>query len=460
MSPGRRFSLQARHLLAAGLGLVAFLGMTGLALDRAFTQTALSALQERMQSYALAYLGGTDLSRSGQLILPVMAPEPRFNTSGSGLYAAVRSEAFNWESQSAVGRPVPFDMPLVLGERRFEGPLDSDEGPVYRFGLGVAWTTEADEDFDFSIVVVESAQSVEREVAVFRRALWVYLGGAGALLLLVQILISRWSLLPLRRVVGDLSKVERGQVDRLRGTYPRELALLTNNINELIEGEREHMTRYRNTLGDLAHSLKTPLAVLRARIESGNPEDAAGLREEVREQIARMDGIVAYQLARAATTGHQVFAAPIEIVPHAEALVQSLEKVYAAKNILCEFDLDSTARFYGELGDLLELLGNLLENAFKWAKHRVLLSAQTLTVAPQRRSGLLIIVEDDGPGIPPEKVELLLQRGVRGDERVQGHGIGLSIVQDIVRAYRGELAVEKSDELGGARFVLRFSPAG
>jgi two-component system sensor histidine kinase PhoQ len=260
-------------------------------------------------------------------------------------------------------------------------------------------------------------------------------------------------------VVKKLAEVERGQVDRLRGDYPRELALLTNNINELIDSEREHLMRYRNTLGDLAHSLKTPLAVLRARIDNDGAADADELRMDVREQVARMDGIVAYQLSRAATTGHQVFAAPIVIVPHAESLVQSLEKVYARKNVLCEFDLDPTARFYGELGDLLELLGNLMENAFKWANHRVLLSTQTLTVAPQRRAGLLISVEDDGPGIPPDKVEHLLQRGVRGDERVQGHGIGLSIVQDIVRAYRGELSVERSHELGGARFVLRFSPA-
>lgn len=197
--------------------------------------------------------------------------------------------------------------------------------------------------------------------------------------------------------------------------------------------------------------------MLRTRIESD--PDNASLREDVRAQVARMDQIVAYQLSRAATMGHQVFAAPIEIAPHAEELVRGLEKVYAKKNVLCEFDLDPSARFYGELGDLMELLGNLLENAFKWANHRVLLSTRTMTIVSQRRSGLLISVDDDGPGIPADQVERLLQRGVRGDERVQGHGIGLDIVQDIVRAYRGELSVERSDELGGARFVLRFSPS-
>jgi two-component system sensor histidine kinase PhoQ len=346
-----------------------------------------------------------------------------------------------------------------MGALEFEGPFAFDGVDYYRFSLGVVWQNDDESELEFTISVLESASAVETQVVRFRRALWSYLGAAALLLLLVQILISRWSLQPLRTVVKKLAEVERGQVDRLRGDYPRELALLTNNINELIDSEREHLMRYRNTLGDLAHSLKTPLAVLRARIDNDGAADADELRMDVREQVARMDGIVAYQLSRAATTGHQVFAAPIVIVPHAESLVQSLEKVYARKNVLCEFDLDPTARFYGELGDLLELLGNLMENAFKWANHRVLLSTQTLTVAPQRRAGLLISVEDDGPGIPPDKVEHLLQRGVRGDERVQGHGIGLSIVQDIVRAYRGELSVERSHELGGARFVLRFSPA-
>jgi two-component system sensor histidine kinase PhoQ len=459
MAASRTLSLQARQLLAAALGLVAFLSLTGFALDRAFSEAAVSNLRDRLQTYAHAYLAGSDLARDGGLIIPDVPPEPRFAQPGAGLYAAVRSENFRWEAPSSLSRNVPFEMDLAMGEARFEGPIDSDEGPVYRFGLGVAWQADSDEEVDFNFIIVESAEAIDAQVGVFRRTLWAQLGAAALLLLLVQILISRWSLQPLRAVVKELAEVERGQAERLGGSYPLELAHLTDNINELIESEREHLVRYRNTLGDLAHSLKTPLAVLRTRIEDGSEGGIEDLREDVREQVARMDGIVAYQLARAATTGHQVFAAPIAIDPHVESLVQSLEKVYARKNVLCEFDLDPTARFYGELGDLLELLGNLLENAFKWANHRVLLTTQTLTVAPQRRAGLLISVDDDGPGIPADKVEHLLQRGVRGDERVQGHGIGLSIVQDIVRAYRGELSVERSDELGGARFVLRFSPA-
>jgi len=133
--------------------------------------------------------------------------------------------------------------------------------------------------------------------------------------------------------------------------------------------------------------------------------------------------------------------------------------VYGSKSILCEFEIDEGARFYGEEGDLLELLGNLLENAFKWADHRVLLTVKKL--APDNpkawRTGLDIQVEDDGAGIPPEKLEKVLQRGVRGDERVQGHGIGLAIVDDIVRGYRGVLHVDRSAELGGASFHVIFA---
>ena len=449
-------SLQARQLLAAGLALVAFLGVTGYALDRAFNETALAATRERLQNLAYAYLGGIELTRRGELIAPDRPPDPRFDRPGSGLYAGVVGQDIRWESASALGRELPFDRELSPGTIDFDGPLDSAVGGVYRYGIGVVWEVEGGLEVRFTLYVAEHAGLVGREVAVFRRVLWIYLSAGALLLLLLQTAVLRWSLRPLRRVAADLGRVERGEAERLTGDYPRELDLLTANLNAFIVTERELRDRYRHTLADLAHSLKTPLAVLRSRLENETGE--AELRQELQAQVQRMSDIVSYQLSRGATSGQQVFATPLRIDERAEGIVQSLEKVYAGKNILCEFEIDPDARFYGEEGDLMELLGNLLENAFKWARHRVLLQVRTQTVAPQRRAGLLISVDDDGPGIPEDQVERLLQRGVRGDERVQGHGIGLSIVQDIVRAYRGELAVERSPDLGGARFVLRFSP--
>ena len=143
----------------------------------------------------------------------------------------------------------------------------------------------------------------------------------------------------------------------------------------------------------------------------------------------------------------------------AEQIVTGLEKVYAGKGVLCEFEIAAQARFHGETGDLQELLGNLLENAFKWAKSRVLLTVAVGECPVGKRPGLTITVEDDGPGIADDRIAHVLQRGVRGDERVQGHGIGLAIVQDIIRAYRGELRVGRSEERGGARFEVEL-PGG
>jgi len=304
--------------------------------------------------------------------------------------------------------------------------------------------------------VMEDSRALGAQLRVFRGRVWFYLGGIGLILLLLQTVILQWSLRPLRRVITELTKVQRGETERMSERHPRELEPLTDSINAFIESERENLERQRNTLADLAHSLKTPLAVLRARLEDHTAD--TDLREDIDLQLRRMNDLVSYQLARAASGGHTLFAAPIAIEPHAEQIVRGLEKVYAGKGVLCEFDVAEGVQFHGEPGDLQELLGNLLENAFKWAKSRVLLTVRVGEIAPGRRPGLLLAVDDDGPGILPENVALILQRGVRGDERVHGHGIGLAIVQDLVRGYRGTLDVKPSQELGGTRFEVQLPP--
>jgi len=469
----RALSLHARQLLAASLGLIAFLGFTGFALDHAFLETAQSNLHDRLQNYVYAYVGDVDFDRFGGLIPPQnRSPDSRFELPGSGLYAQLAGEhvhgnlsaRFGWESPSALGHELPPPPPFKLSNIQFEGPLSftDSHGVSSRFyrltqslvyeGGEVGRTSEVAR---FTFSVYEDVAQIDRQVVVFRRALWSALGLAAILMLVVQMLVLRWSLQPLRRVMRELARVQRGISERMSEHHPRELEPLTESINAFIISERENLERYRNTLSDLAHSLKTPLAVLRSRLESDAPADE--LRDEVRAQVQRMTEIVSYQLSRGATTGHQLFAVPLEIETRAEGIVTSLEKVYTTKQVLCEFDLDPAARFHGAQGDLMELLGNLLENAFKWAQQRVVLSTRN-EIERGRRSGLVLTVEDDGPGIPPDQVERLLHRGVRGDERVQGHGIGLAIVQNIVRAYHGELDVDESPELGGARFVVRIPP--
>ena len=457
-SPRRALSLAARAAIATGFVLAGFLGLVGLTLSQAGKQRALSALHDRLQNYALAYITYTDVSRFGKLLPPDKEPDPNFSRPGSGLYAvAVGDNGYHWESSSAIGRDFTFVTPLPSGQSRFVGPVDTRMGRLYYYSYGVALDVEGKSSVGLTMMVAQTEDQLEGQNAVFRRTLVIWLSILGVMLIVLQLLLLRWSLTPLRRVASDMARVEGGDSAHLDSQYPQELIGLTDRINAFIDSEREQRTRYRHTLADLAHSLRTPLAVIRSQVESALESDDAARRAGVLAQVRRMDELVAYQLSRAATSGRQTFASAVPIAEHAEDLVRSLEKVYAAKNLLCEFDIEDGAVFYGEQGDLLELMGNLLENAFKWAGHRVLLVVKQQPVPGHARAGLRMSVEDDGPGIAPDQVEKVLQRGVRGDERVQGHGIGLSIVQDIVHAYNGELVVDHSAEFGGARFTVTLA---
>ncbi len=448
-------SLRARQLLAASLGLVAFLALAGYALDRAFVSTAEQNLRHRLKGYAMSYANKVEFARDGSLIPPELPVDPRFSQPGSGLYAEVVLPGASWGSDSTLGPVLEEAGMLRPLQEDFHGPvpmtlIDGNEGEVYRFGLGTIYGNRGPEaEFQYSIYISEDSRVLGSQLRTFRGALWAYLGMAGLFLLLLQVLVLNWSLRPLQRVINELTRVQRGQASRMTERHPRELEPLTESINAFIESERENLDRQRNTLADLAHSLKTPLAVLRAQLDDG--VHAIALRDELDTQLKRMNNLVSYQLARAASSGHALFAAPVPIESNAEEIVRGLEKVYATKGVICEFEIDPTARFHGEPGDLQELLGNLLENAFKWARSRVLLTATPTLTEGNRRAGLLLVVEDDGPGIAEDDVAHVLQRGVRGDERVQGHGIGLAIVQDLVRGYRGELQVLRSTEMGGAR---------
>jgi two-component system, OmpR family, sensor histidine kinase PhoQ len=453
----RPFSLAARAALTTGLVLAAFLGAIGWTLSRTYATSELNKLQDRLHDNVISYIAGTEVRRDGKPLMPDSPPDPMFSRPGSGLYAVVLGDSFHWESSSALGRDFSFLHQLEPGSSQFVGPVDTELGRLYYFSFGVALDVPDHDPVRLTFTVAQTEDELEGNLAVYRRSLVGWLAMLGVILIALQLMLLYWSLTPLRKVASDMSRVERGDTDHLDSQYPIELTGLTERINAFIDSEREQRTRYRNTLADLAHSLKTPLAVIRSQLEASG-EIPVSARLPVLDQVRRMDELVAYQLARAATTGRQTFASAVPIAGHAEDLVQSLEKVYAAKNVLCEFDIEDGAAFYGEQGDLLELMGNLLENAFKWAGHHVLLVVKMIPQAGRQRPGLVLSVEDDGPGIDDDKIEKVLQRGVRGDERVKGHGIGLSIVQDIIRAYNGELTVDRSAEFGGARFSVVLPP--
>lgn len=270
-------------------------------------------------------------------------------------------------------------------------------------------------------------------------------------LLLLAIFLRLWGLKPMRKVSEELELVKIGKEKQLAGKYPKEILSLTDSINQLIISERARQERFRNSLGDLAHSLKTPLAVL----VSSSEADMQGedWKINVKEQVERMRQIIGYQLERAASSPHMTLAGPVSVLKVVQRLSNTLQKVYADKKVNSNFAIASQVVFIGDEGDLLEMLGNLMENAYKWSENRVYISARNID--NDADSKLEVTIEDDGPGVPEDKLEHVLKRGYRADETVSGQGIGLAVVKEIIHAYSGQLAVERSN-LGGAKFIIYF----
>ncbi len=444
-------SLTSRLLLAGSVVLAAFLSLTSYALDRAFGDSAEEALKSRLQAHAVGLIAAAEqLGEDGQLHMPGSLPESRYASPGSGLYAEVSSNngRQRWQSPSMSGLNTALLSGLSSGADRYQRLLAADGKELYAFGLGVTWdlSEEASEGYTFS--VAEDMAGYYAQVSDFRGRLLGWLGSAALVLLAVMGGVLRWSLAPMREVATDLSGIEAGQQHQLEGRYPKEMRTLTDNINALLISQRDHLERYRHTLSDLAHSLKTPLAVLRGSL--GNPS-CEGLNDVISEQVQRMNEIVDYQLQRAATSGRFPLAAPVAVSRIATKMQASLNKVYADKHVQCHLNAAEGVLFHGDEGDLLELLGNLMDNAYKWSRQQVAVSARV--VPGETHPELELQVEDDGPGIDAALAREALQRGVRHDPATPGHGIGLAIVQDIVQLYDGKLTLGRS-RWNGARITV------
>lgn len=438
-----KLSLHARLIIAAAIVMVIFFGVTGWTLQSVYRADAETAVQDRLQSDAYALVAAAELDSEDILRLSYILPDARFFTTTSNVFAQITSndKRQSWQSASMSRVSIPFMQVLTSGERRFERLTGSDGQPVYAFSLGIAWQGSNAQGAVSTVSVATSTRDLTRKIANYQRKLWLGLGGAALLLLIVQSLILRWGLAPLNRVALELHAIQRGEQRELGGNQPRELEMVTQNINALIRNRHDLLERYRNSLGDLAHSLKTPLAVLRGISET--PDDANHMRETLREQVDLMTRIVSYQLQKAAASGSTALAAPVHIRAIVEKIVSTLNKVYADKPVICEVQIGDHLTFQAEEGDLFELLGNLLDNAYKWCRSRVTIHAET--------SGdeLKLSVMDDGPGFPEEQIDRVPQRGLRADPSVAGHGIGLAAVRDLAKLYKGTLQIGRSS-LGGA----------
>lgn len=432
-------SLNRRIILSASLVLLVFITLTAATLERAFIDSNESALRDTLTSQLYALMAVAEVE-DNKIIMPSNELDALLGLPSSGMFAYItdNNEKIVWQSSSTLGATPPLPSSLISGEKQFN-KLTKNNDAYYNFAYGVDWASETS-SIALTFTISTNLESFNKQINQYRKTLWGWLIAMAALLLISQGLILKWGLSPLNKVGAELNRIEAGKQEQIQQQYPQEIERLTDNINILLQQERNQKTRYRNALGDLAHSLKTPLAVLQSSLKN-TPDNTQ------REQISRMNSIVEYQLQRAATAGSSSIGKSVNVKSTTQRMLDSLHKVYRDKPINVSVLIDDSVIFKGDEGDLMELLGNLLDNAFKWANKNIEINAV------QTENKFSLTVSDDGPGIAPNKINELLERGKRADQSIAGHGIGLSIVQNIVYAYHGNLKINKNPS-GGADIII------
>ncbi len=452
-------SLSSRLLASVSILLIIFFGITIVLLDLLFRDLSDRAMHERLELQLRTLISASEEDAGAGLVPALDRIEPRFSNPGSGLYAEIlRNDGYpSWRSNSLAGTGLEFPSQLQAGVVKFTQVHSADGSMALAASMGIEWEFNNKKTRPFVFNVAENLEPYYRQLDRFRVQLF---GGFGVVMLLLLgtlAVMLRRLLSPLRRVEQEIEAIEAGEMTEVGTGYPRELLGITTNLNTLLKSERERLARYRNTLGNLAHSFKTPLAVMRNLLSSTQVRDLP-IAKQLDEQVGRMDDIVKYQLKRAAVSGGTGFGtAPVPVKAAMEALRGALLKVYIDRNLECELHVAEGCLYFGDREDLTEMAGNLLDNACKWAQHRIRLNVERVAAPQARRDGLTLVVEDDGPGIPANEHGHVLERGARLDERVSGQGIGLSVVRELVQLNGGTVTIGTS-ELGGARIEVRLPP--
>jgi signal transduction histidine kinase len=271
---------------------------------------------------------------------------------------------------------------------------------------------------------------------------------AAALCMLLGFLQVRRGLSSINQLRNRLAAVHKGAAVRVGGSYPVEVQPLVDDLNALLEERERRVARAVAKAGDLAHGLKTPLAVLAHEAQRARAAGHEQLAAEIDQQIVRMRRQIDYHLAHARSAASAASpGARASIAASGEGLARTLERIHAERDLSIEIDAPTSHTFRGQQEDLDEMLGNLLDNACKWASARVRLSCS------KEGERIVIAVDDDGPGIDPSMREVVMRRGIRADEAAQGSGLGLAIVRDLAETYGGSISLEESP-MGGARARL------
>ncbi|KKO46863.1 histidine kinase [Arsukibacterium ikkense] len=433
-------SLKLRQGLVSIALLLLLLPSSFIAIDQAFYTQLLTSAEQKLEVHMYAMLSDLKIN-DDKIELSNNTLSPDFFRPDSGLSAYITDNGNTvWQSDSSLSQKfTPPNAHLVPGEHLFYPYNDNDSSSQYWL-LSIALLFDSGEQTTpLTIHIVQTNSMLTAPYVSFRNTLLTWFVWIGAALVLFSVLAYYWTTKPLSKLDQEIRKLEGGEQDHLNGNYPAELSTIKEDLNLLLANQNRQKQRYRNHLSDLAHALKTPVAVLNTSVLSQQPE--------LKEQLDRISAMIEHQLKRASSSGQDIWKKQFEILPHVEKLTNALQKIYRNKDLIISIECAQDAMFRGDETDLMEILGNLLDNACKACQHQVKFS-----VAQQP---LQMIIEDDGPGIALTDRKKLFTRGTRLDTYKDGHGVGLSIVAELVSSYSGTMQITDSN-LGGARFELQF----
>ena|SRR4051794_20672838 len=450
----RANSLALRLFFSAAIWTVAILVVTGVVLSSLYQNAVERAFDRRLDVYLRTLVADVATPDESNDKFPQTLGEPLFELPLSGWYwqvtrldtanPEVRSSRSLWDSNL----PHLEDSGLLasaggIRQGYITGPEDQRLREVER-------TIDLGDDGRFLVAVGGDPVEIDEETRNFDRALLITFALLAIVLLLITTFQVRFGLAPLNRISEQLAAIRSGTGERLVGRFPVEIAPLARETNMLIEANREIVMRARTHVGNLAHALKTPLSVMlnEAGTHGGDP-----LALKVQEQTEIMRDQVARHLERARLAARVAVIGTItEVRPVVDALARTMEKIHLIRDIAIEVDSPENARFRGERQDLEEMIGNLVDNACKWAQSRV--AVEVATERPEPGSQVVrIVVDDDGPGLSPQEREQVARRGRRLDETKPGSGLGLSIVVELASLYGGGLTLSTAP-IGGLRAEL------
>ncbi len=427
--------------------LVIALALTAFLLSNLYSRSLDDSLRETLE-FHLETLVGATLVANGELIPSSSIADPRFSRPASGWYWEVSDENSKIIkfSPSLVGSVLPkLDIKFDAQNMRSQVIVDSFDTKVRVVERKISFN-----DFTFFVRVSGNLDEIEEQVKSFRGQALIVLGAVGVMLAIMSGFVGRFALRPIGRISAAIEAIREGEATKVEGSYPKEIAPLAEEVNELIHSNRQVVERARSQVGNLAHGLKTPLSVLR----NETLNDKTNLGDIVRIETEKMNEQVATYLKRAQMSARSsVIGQKTDVKEVLERLVRVMKKLNP--KIELEFIVQENVAifFKGEKNDLEEMSGNLIDNACKWAKSKVEISLELDKSNDAVFERLKLTIEDDGTGLSPKEMKMVLRRGVRIDEKTPGSGLGLDIVKELVDIYGGSLNL-LSSKMGGLKIEL------